>query len=185
MHLRGSPGKARVCCGSLQEQGHWRQRPQKIIIIFDMSSPGGHHFGNETWPHTTSCRLQCWKASGQTTNRVRTQLHPSADVQSCLGHKVSSKHTPGCGLAHRRDKTQLHPPVGRHHFLPSGSLCKPLDQLHPPGGDIRSTRDYNPAACRKETTNRKLDKMRRQRNMFQTKEQDKTLEEQLSGESHP
>ena len=35
-------------------------------------------------------------------------------------------------------------------------------------------------ACATKTTNTKLDKMRRQRNIFQTEEQDKTTEEQLS-----
>ena len=39
----------------------------------------------------------------------------------------------------------------------------------------------NPPACGRETINtRKLDKMRQQRNMFQTKEQDKIPGEQLS-----
>lgn len=31
------------------------------------------------WPQPTACRLQCWDASGLTTNRVGTQSHPSAD----------------------------------------------------------------------------------------------------------
>ena len=44
-----------------------------------MSTPGHCHFGTETCPHPTACRLQCWDASGQTTNSVGTQPHPSAD----------------------------------------------------------------------------------------------------------
>ena len=32
-----------------------------------------------TWPHRRAYRLQCWEASGQTTNRLGTQPHLSAD----------------------------------------------------------------------------------------------------------
>ena len=46
--------------------GDGMQRPQGIII--SMSSSGGH-FGKEIWPHSAACRLQCWNASGQTTNQ--------------------------------------------------------------------------------------------------------------------
>ena len=72
-----SPGEMGVNCGSLWGQGHWWWRPQRMII--GVISPGGHHFGTETQPHSTVCRLQCWDTSGQTTNRVGTQPHPSAD----------------------------------------------------------------------------------------------------------
>ena len=63
--------------GSLWGQGHWWWTPQGIPI--GVSSPGGRQFGTETWPHPTTCRLQCWDTSGQTTNRVGTEPHPSAD----------------------------------------------------------------------------------------------------------
>ena len=33
----------------------------------------------ETWPHPRACRLLCWGASGQTTNRLRTQPHQSTE----------------------------------------------------------------------------------------------------------
>ena len=39
----------------------------------------GHHFDAKTWPHPAAHRFQCWNASGQTTNRVGTHTHPSAD----------------------------------------------------------------------------------------------------------
>ena len=48
-------------------------------ICISVSSPGGCHFGTETRPHPTAFRLQYWDASSQTTNKVRTQPHPSAD----------------------------------------------------------------------------------------------------------
>uniref|UniRef100_A0A8C9BMM0 KRAB domain-containing protein n=1 Tax=Phocoena sinus TaxID=42100 RepID=A0A8C9BMM0_PHOSS len=43
--------------------------------------------------------------------------------------------------------------VHRYQSLPPGSLHKPLDQSHPLGAETRSKRKYDPAACRKETTN--------------------------------
>ena len=46
--------------------------------------------------------------------------------------------------------------------------------------DTQSKRNHSPAACATETTDTKLDKRRRQRNIFQTEEQDKTTEEQLN-----
>ena len=46
--------------------------------------------------------------------------------------------------------------------------------------DTQSKRNHNRVACATETTNTKLDKRRRQRNIFQTEEQDKTTEEQLN-----
>ena len=57
-----------------------------------------------------------------------------------------------------------------------------LDEPHSPGGQRAEARKkYNLAACRMETAiTKKLHKMRCQKNMSQTKEQDKTPEEQLS-----
>ena len=39
----------RVSCGSLWSQGHWWWTLQGTLI--SVSSPGGRHFGTETWPH--------------------------------------------------------------------------------------------------------------------------------------
>ena len=63
--------------GSLWGQGHWWWRYWGVLI--GMSSPGGHHFDTKTWLHPIACRLQCWDTSGQTTNRVGKEPHPSAD----------------------------------------------------------------------------------------------------------
>ena len=65
------------------------ERPQGILI--GVSSPGGCHFDTKTWPHPTACRLQYWDISGQTTSRVETQPHPSADS---LYKVVRSSQTP-------------------------------------------------------------------------------------------
>ena len=53
---------------------------------------------------------------------------------------ATSKHTLWHGPAHQRDKTQLHPAVGRCQLLPPGSLHKPLDQPHLPGGQTAEVR---------------------------------------------
>ena len=47
--------------------------------VLNVSSPGGHHFGTESWPYPTACRLQCWDTSGQTTDKMGTQPHSSTE----------------------------------------------------------------------------------------------------------
>ena len=44
-----------------------------------MNSLRGHHFGTESWPNSTACRLHCWDMSDQTTHRAETQPHSSTD----------------------------------------------------------------------------------------------------------
>ena len=76
-------------------------------------------------------------------------------------------------------KTQFHPPVGRNQSLPPGSQHKPLDP-HPPGGRHQKQEELQFCSLRHGGhKHRKLDKTRWQRNMSQTKEQDKTPEGQL------
>ena len=72
--------------------------------------------------------------------------------------------------------------MGRNKSLPPGSLCKLLRRASfTRGAESRSKKKYNLAACRMETAiTKELHKMRCQNNMSQTKEQDKTPEQQLS-----
>ena len=62
---------------------------------FGVSPLGGCHFLNKTWPHPTACGLQCWDASGQTTNRMGIQPEPSADrpLKVFLKKQPPDKHT--------------------------------------------------------------------------------------------
>lgn len=81
---------------------------------------------------------------------------PSISRQVAKSHPkpiATSKYTPLHSPAHQRDKTQLHPAVGRHQSLPPRSLHKPPEQSHPPGEDTRSKRGCSTAACGKEATN--------------------------------
>lgn len=67
-------------------------------------------------------------------------------------------------------KTRPSSTTGRQTPVPPlQSLDKWWYLLYPPELDTRS-KNYNPAACRRETTNRNLDKMRQAKNMLQTKE---------------
>ena len=73
------------------------------------------------------------------------------------------------------------PPISGQEPVPP--TRKPAqDSLIHQGTDSKR-KNYNTAACRTESTTTK-DKMRQQRNMSQMNEQDKTLEEQLSGHRH-
>ena len=69
---------------------------------------------------------------------------PTHQQTGCLKTSEPSRHGP----AHQRAKNQLQPPVGRHQPLSQGSLHKPLDQSHPPGGRHQKQENYGPAACR-------------------------------------
>ena len=63
-----------------------------------------------------------------------------------------------------------------HQSLP----LSPLDSLNHQRADNRSKKNYNPAACGPKTSYRKIDKMKRQRAIYQMKEQEKTPEKQLN-----
>ena len=65
--------------------GKGELRPQRIFVV------SCHHVGAKTWPHPTTCRVQCWDASGQMTKRVGPQPHPSAD---CLPKVVLGVQQP-------------------------------------------------------------------------------------------
>ena len=88
-------------------------------------------------PRKSLGRLQCWVASGQTTNREGTQPHPSADKWTSF--------------------TELCPPE-QHPALPTTSpshqeACTSLlDILIHQRADSRSKKNYNPAACGTKTT---------------------------------
>ena len=74
-------------------------------------------------------RLQCWVASGQTTNREGTEPHPSVEKQ--IKVLLSSTH---------------------HQSLPSGNVQSLLDSLIHQRAHSRSKKNYNPEACGTKTT---------------------------------
>ena len=102
-------------------------------IFICVSSPRGWYFGTKTWPHPAVCRIQCWKHLRPNNKWAWADRLPKDFLNS-----VTSRHTPWYSPAHQRVKTRLHPPIGRHWLLLSGSLHKALDQPHPPGDRHRS-----------------------------------------------
>ena len=111
-------------------------------------------------------RLQCWVASGQTTNREGTQPHPSADKQ--IKPLLSSA---------QQSNTQLYP-----------SPVPPIRQLAQASKIASSTRGQKQkqeelqfcSLWKENYIHRKTDKMKRQRTLYHMKEQDKTAEKQLN-----
>ena len=83
-------------------------------------------------------RLQCWVASGQTTNREGTQTHPSAVKR--IKVLLSSAH---------QSNAQLYPPPVPPHQEACTSL---LDSLIHQRADSRSKKNYKTAACGTKTT---------------------------------
>ena len=82
-------------------------------------------------------------------------------------------------LPNRGKRPSCNDQVGRHQSLSPGNLHKPLDQPYPPGGRHQKQEELQTCSLRNDQKHRKLDRMRRQRNMSQMKEQDK-IREQLS-----
>ena len=127
-------------------QGHWWWRSKGISI--SVSSPRGHHFGTETWPHLTACRLKCWDTSGQTTNRVGTQPHPLADrlPKVILSAQMPLNIPLDTALPTRRTRpSSTHQWAGTspsHHKACTG----PWTNLTHQGADTRSKKNYKPAA---------------------------------------
>ena len=146
-----------VDCSSLWRQGHWWQKPQTILI--SISSPRGPYFDTKTKLHPIAYRLQSWKVSGQTTSMIETHPHPTAGrlpkviLSSQLLQNIhldTALPTRGTrpSSTHQREGTS-----------PSHQeACKnPMTNLTQQGADTKSKRNYNPAACGKETTNTKSD----------------------------
>ena len=124
----------------------WREPPQSLLLA-PPKSPG---------------RLQCWVASGQTTNREGTQTHLSTVkwIKVLLG---SDHHS----------NSQL--------YSPTVPPIKPLRQPHPPEGRQQKQGELQSCSLwNKNDIHRKTDKMKRQRAIYQMKEQDKTPEKQLN-----
>ena len=113
----------------------------------------------------TTARLQCWVTSGQTTDREGTQPHPSAD--KWIKVLLSSAH---------QSNSQLYPPQ-----------IAPIRKLAQVSSIASSTRGQTAEARRttilqhvEQKPHSQIDKMKRQRAMYQMKEQDKTPEQQLN-----
>ena len=71
----GSPAEAVGGCGSPWGQGHWQQKFQEVLL-------GVSHPSLPLAPPRSPGRLQCWNASGQTTNREGTQPAPPMSSQA-------------------------------------------------------------------------------------------------------
>ena len=136
-----------------------------------VSPLGGCRFLIKTWPYPAACRLQCWDALGQTTNRAGKQpCHQqigclmSSWAHSCLLNTLPYKALPTRGV----------------RPFPFQEVCTSLsDSIIHLEADSR-TKNYSPAAHGTQTTIiESPTKMRQQKNISQRKEQDKAPEEQL------
>ena len=141
-------------------------------VLIGVSSPSSCHCDTKTWPHPTACRLQCWYVSGQTTNRVRTQPHPSSDrlPKVFLSPQPPLNIPLDTVLPTRETRSSSTHQWG--DTIPSyqEACMSILDQPHPPGG--KHSKQEEPQSCSRWNRGcklRKLVKMRQQRNLFQTK----------------
>ena len=103
------------------------------------------------------------KTSGQKAIRVRAQPHPSADnwIKALLSKALL---------------TRARPSFSHHHFLPSGSLHKPLSLLHQRAD--RRSKKHSPTVTKTKTTLQKVNQ--HEKPMSQRKGQYKIPEKQLN-----
>ena len=111
------------------------------------------------------------EAPGQTTNRVGTQLHTSANRLPLITPRDKALPTRGIRISSTYQWAGTSPI--------RNPITSPCINFTHKGADTRIKRGYNPLACIKETT-QKLYKVKSKRNMSQMKEQDKAPEDQLS-----
>ena len=111
------------------------------------------HFPTKTWTYTTTYRLRCWNASGQTTSRRVTQGYSSADRL----HKVIMSSQPllktnlDTGLPTRGTiHSSIHQLTGTN--LHHQEACTSSRTKHTHQGADTGDRSYNPTASKKETT---------------------------------
>ena len=108
-----------------------------------------------TGPHPTTCRLQHWNSSGQTTSKIGTQPDPSADR---LPKVILSSQPPQNTPLNTALTTRGTRPSSTHQRAGTSpshqeDCTSPWTNLTHQGADTRSKRNYDSAACRKETTN--------------------------------
>lgn len=116
--------------------------------------PRDYPFGTKTWPYLTACRLQCWDASGQPTNKVETQpqlagdRHPQVSLSPLQTYPLTLP-------AHRRGNTHsiLPTPLGRHQSLLPGKPTQAPGLASTARGQTPEAKGTNPAAWGMETIN--------------------------------
>ena len=120
--------------------------------------------------------LQCFRPNNQ--QGVRTQLHTSADrLPKVILRRQLPLNTHGIALPTWETR-----PSSTHQWAGTSpshqeAWTSPWISLNK-RASTRSKGYHNPSACGMENTNRNLDKMKWQRNMFQMKGQDKSPEKQ-------
>ena len=88
------------------------------------------------------------KPQAKESKYVFLQPHPSAHTlfNVFLSTQLPTNHTPWHSPAHQRDKTHIHPPMGKNQSLTPGSLYKPLKQPHLPGGQQQKQEELQPCS---------------------------------------
>ena len=117
-------------------------------ILITVRSSRGAHFSTKT-------RLESWKVSVQTTPKIRTQPHPSEDrlPQVILSSQPPQNTLLDTALLIRGTRySSTHKRAGTN---PSHQEAYPSrwTNLTHQGADTRNKRNYDPAACGKETPN--------------------------------
>ena len=114
----------------------------------------GLPFGTKTWPHPTACWFQHWDARGQKTNRVGTQLHPSADrlAKDFPSPKLTLDVPLDTALPTRGPR-----PNSTHQWAGTSQSCQEPAQTSRSAsctrGKHKKQESYYPGHCRTESAN--------------------------------
>ena len=127
--------------------------PQGILI--SVSSPQGPHLSTKTQLTPNSLQaLVLLDASGQTTSKTGTQDYPSADrLPKVVLSSQTHQNTPLDTTRQTRDTraSSTHQSAGASPYH-QAAYASPWTNFTQQGADTRSKRNYNTAACGKETT---------------------------------
>ena len=123
------------------------------------------------------------KSQVKQQQQKKWEYSPSISKQAASSpprHTPASNHTLRQSPIHQRKKTWLHLPVGKHQSLPLGSQPQTPISTSPTRGQKLEVREAIILQPIKRRPQKRLYKMKRQRNVRQMKEQNKTQEKQLS-----
>ena len=153
--LLGRQGSAMAHCGGKDTVGGGPREYSSVWILSEVailaSRPGPTQ-------HTAGSSAGMAQAK-QPTGWEHSPTHQKTGCLKLSWVTATSKHTYWQGHAQQRDKSWFHPPVGRHQSLPPGSLRKPLDKPHSPGGRHQKQEELQTCSLRnRDHKHRKLDK---------------------------
>ena len=153
-------------------------------ILIGQSSPGGLHLESKTWLHATVFSLQCWMP--QAKQQAKQEYKPTHQQTGCLDLEKAQRHPKTHHLTWPCISEGQDPAPVTRTQTPVSPTRRPIQATGPTsstGGRHQKQEELWPCSLQKgDLKNSTLDKVRRQRNMQQMKEQGKNPQDQINEE---